>query len=162
MPEPSWRPKPKREYKPRDPAVTSRIMAAVRGRENKAEARLRRALHSRGLRYRLQRRELVGRPDIVFGAARVVVFVDGDYWHGRALVEGGEVTLRQVIRGERFDWWRAKLARNIERDREVTIALEEAGWCVLRFWESDVLKSLDEVATTVADVVAARRPSASE
>lgn len=125
------------------------MMASVRSRENKAEVALRKALWRRGLRYRLQVRELVGRPDLVFPAHRVVVFVDSDYWHGRALRDGGEPALRQVIRGERFDWWKAKLERNIDRDREVNAALSAAGWRVIRVWESDVIAATERVATKV-------------
>src|SRR5258705_8697872 len=105
---PSWRPTPKREYKRRNPAITSRMMSAVRSRGNRAEVALRKALWKLGYRYRLQVRELVGRPDIVLPKHRAVVFLDSDYWHGRALIEGGEDVLREVIRGERFEWWKAK------------------------------------------------------
>src|SRR5687768_948190 len=102
---PAWRPAPKKNYKPRDVATTSAMMAAVRSRDNAAELMLRRELWRRGFRYRKQSRLLIGRPDIVFPKYRTVIFVDGDYWHGRALREGGEAQLRLVIRGERFDWW---------------------------------------------------------
>src|SRR5438309_2126139 len=66
----------------RDPKVTSRIMAAVRGKNTEPEWLLRRALFRRGLRFRVHVKTLPGRPDIVFSSVRVVVFVDGDFWHG--------------------------------------------------------------------------------
>ena len=140
---PSWRPLPRRIYKSRDSQVTSQMMAAVRGRENKAEITLRKALWRLGYRYRLQSRKLIGRPDIVLPKHHAVIFVDGDYWHGRALREGGEDQLRHVIRGPRFEWWRDKLARNIGRDDHVTRTLQHEGWKVIRVWESDVLRHLD-------------------
>src|SRR5690606_12208528 len=100
---------PTRPYKPRDAAVTSRMMSAVRGKDSKAEIAIRKALWSRGLRYRLHRASLPGRPDLVFSRYRSVLFVDSDFWHARALVEGDEETFRSTIRGQRQEWWVAKL-----------------------------------------------------
>ena len=78
--------------------------------------------------------ELPGRPDIAFLRARVVVFCDGDFWHGRNLKE----RLRKLSRGHNAPYWIAKISANVERDRRQTIGLEELGWLVLRFWESDI------------------------
>jgi DNA mismatch endonuclease, patch repair protein len=156
---PSWRPVPSRPYVPRDPSVTSRMMRRVRGKENKAERMVRRELHRRGLRYRLQGKDLPGRPDIVFVGARVVVFVDGDFWHGRALVEGGEQGLRDVIRGARFSWWHGKLAKTVERDNYVTILLKDMGWCVVRVWESEVLINPSLFAERIERIVRRRTPA---
>lgn len=153
---PSWRPKPKREYKQRDSRVTSAMMSRVRHKENRAEILLRKSLWRLGFRYKLQDKSLVGRPDLVFPKYRVLVFVDGDYWHGRALLEGGESSLKEVIRGARYEWWRDKLSRTIERDRHVTESLTNAGWRVIRIWESDILADPDRV---VSRVVASLRPS---
>jgi len=134
------------------------MMSRVRDRDNLGEVALRKALWRRGYRYRLQVRELPGRPDLVFPRHRVVVFVDGDYWHGRALREGGDAALRQVIRGSRFEWWHAKLARNVVRDDEVTRALSAADWTVLRIWESELANGFD---STVERVVTTLQQAAS-
>jgi DNA mismatch endonuclease, patch repair protein len=120
-------------------------MSAVRSSDNAAERTIRSRLWRRGFRFRLQARNLIGRPDIVLPRYRAVVFVDGDYWHGRALLEGGVRALRQVIRGSRFEWWHEKLKANIERDREVTRQLTQDGWLVLRIWESEVQVDVDGV-----------------
>jgi DNA mismatch endonuclease (patch repair protein) len=135
------------------------MMSAVRGSGNKAEIALRHALHRLGFRYRLRGKKLLGRPDIILTRYCTVIFIDGDYWHGRALLDGGDAQLRQVIRGPRYDWWRAKLTRNIERDREVTKALRDEGWRVIRVWESDVLANLDGTVARVVRAIRAR-PSA--
>lgn len=140
---------PARPYKPRDAAVTSRMMAAVRGKNSRAELALRRALWRRGFRYRLHDSRLVGRPDIVLAKWRAAVFVDSDYWHARLLIEQGEAALRATIRGARQDWWVAKLTRNAERDREVTTRLSADGWRVIRVWESDILVNPERVADIV-------------
>lgn len=124
-------------------------MAAVRERDNNAELLLRKALHKSGFRFRLQSRDLLGRPDIVLPRYRSAIFVDGDYWHGRALLEAGEDGLRKVIRGDSYDWWRAKLGKNITRDREVTRELKRQGWLVIRIWESDLLRQPERVLDLV-------------
>jgi DNA mismatch endonuclease (patch repair protein) len=132
------------------------MMAAVRNRDNKAEVLLRKQLWNTGLRYRLHTKNLVGRPDMVFASARLVVFVDGDFWHARGLVEDGEKAFRSTLRTARQDWWVAKLRRNAERDAEVNALLESEGWRVLRFWESEVHRDLRRVASIVTDAVQSR------
>jgi DNA mismatch endonuclease (patch repair protein) len=144
-----WRSTPKKPYKERDPKVTSAMMAAVKGKNNKAELALRKELWSRGLRYRLYDSSLIGKPDLVFKGPRVVIFVDGDFWHGRALVEEGVEGLKRGLRTQRSDWWIQKIGRNVDRDRKVTRRLRRAGWRVMRFWESEVQKDLFKVADKV-------------
>lgn len=131
-------------------------MAAVRHKNSKAEMALRTSLFARGLRYRLHRRDLLGKPDLVFPGQKVVVFVDGDYWHGRAIITDGESAFRQTMRTDRAEWWVAKLKRNVARDAEVTQALRTAGWIVLRFWESDVLASLPRITRRIERMVKRR------
>jgi DNA mismatch endonuclease (patch repair protein) len=126
------------------------MMASVRARENKAEVALRKALWRLGFRYRVQERRLIGRPDVVLPKYRAVIFVDGDFWHGRALAEGGDEGLRQVVRGERFEWWRDKLSRTIQRDAHVTDQLTAAGWRVIRVWESDLLNDFEGSVSRVS------------
>jgi DNA mismatch endonuclease (patch repair protein) len=124
-------------------------MRAVRGRENRAEVLLRKALWHHGVRYRVHDRRLPGRPDLVLSRHRAVIFVDGDFWHGRVLIEKGDEGLREVIRGARFDWWREKLQRNVSHDEKVTQLLSIEGWRVKRVWESEILSDVDSVATNV-------------
>jgi len=113
-------------------------MAAVKNKDSKAELALRRELHRRGLRYRLHPPDLPGRPDLVMPRYRLVVFVDGDFWHGNAW------RLRELTRFEdqfptNTEFWVAKIRRNMQRDAEVTAALRAAGWRVMRVWESEIL-----------------------
>ncbi len=115
---------------PTTPAVT-RVMKANRKTGSKPEVLLRRALHAEGFRFRknfeLRPRGLRVKPDIVFTRRRVVVFVDGCFWH--VCPEHG--TWPRANQG----YWGAKLRRNIERDRLVDVALAESGWRVIRVWE---------------------------
>ena len=95
----------------------------------KPEIALRHDLHSRGLRFRVARSDLPGRPDLSFSRARLAVFVDGCYWHG-CEVHG---TLPRNNR----EWWRAKLAANIERDRRKDMELVAMDWLPVHFWEHE-------------------------
>jgi DNA mismatch endonuclease (patch repair protein) len=148
-----WRKAPKREYKARDPAITSAMMSRVRNKGSKAELILRREIWAGGGRYRLHDGRLPGKPDLVFYAARVAVFVDSDWWHGRILSEQGEDALRAHLRTERQDWWVEKFKRNVKRDQEVTRSLEALGWSVVRLWESDILKNVAPLAERVLRVL---------
>lgn len=140
----------------RDPAVTSRIMAAVRGTGTRPEMALRRELFRRGLRYRV-RTKVVGRPDIVFPTARVACFVDGDRWHGNGWKVRGFASFEDEFAHRNADFWRQKITKNIERDGRVTEQLESDGWVVLRTWASEVEQDVATVADLVECVVRSRR-----
>src|SRR6476661_7815375 len=85
-------------YRPKNAEEIHRNMQAIRSSENRTELALSRAIHAMGLRYRKYGKNLPGRPDIVFPASRVVVFVDGDFWHARELVEGDSAHLMSRLR----------------------------------------------------------------
>jgi DNA mismatch endonuclease (patch repair protein) len=93
------------------------------------ELLLRRELHHRGLRFRINHRSLPGRPDIAFTAARIAVFVDGCFWHS--------CSDHGILPKNNRHWWREKLARNVERDREKDTQLENMGWTVVHVWEHE-------------------------
>lgn len=116
-----------------------------KGRDTAPERALRRELHARGLRFRvdwplpINRRR---RADIAFTKARVVVMVDGCYWHGCPDHHKPPRTNR--------DWWEAKIGRNRSRDADTDRRMREAGWVVLRFWEhEDTTQAADEVEQAV-------------
>ena len=107
-------------------------MSRVRRRDTGAELAIRRELWSRGLRYRVDMAIPGigrGRPDITFPRARVVVFVDGCFWH--CCPDHG--TFPKTNR----EWWRVKLQKNVRRDRAADDALKQAGWEVIRIWEHE-------------------------
>lgn len=136
------RPRPR----PLDAAVTAQMSRMPR-RDTKPELQIRRLLHARGLRYRVDDRRLPGRPDIVFAGARLAVFVDGCFWH--ACPQHG------VLPKNNRDWWQAKLVANVERDRRKDENLGVLGWDVLHVWEHE--KPI-EAAERVAAAVAAKSP----
>jgi DNA mismatch endonuclease (patch repair protein) len=125
--------------------AASRIKQRNRSRDTKAEVLLRKELWRRGLRYRLHAADLPGKPDIVFRAARLLVFCDGDFWHGRRSRE----RLNKLARGSNAPYWTAKIAANVARDRRNTRLLRRAGWTVIRLWETDILRDVSRAASLV-------------
>jgi DNA mismatch endonuclease, patch repair protein len=148
----------KRAYRPKSKDEVARNMSAIRSKNNRTELALRQALHALGLRYRKHASTLPGCPDIVFPRQKVAVFVDGDYWHGRRLREEGIGALRTYYTRAQQSYWLDKLQRNVARDDVVTWALRSAGWEVIRFWESDIRKSVLSAAHDVRRAVRRRTP----
>jgi DNA mismatch endonuclease (patch repair protein) len=145
----------------RDPAVTSRIMAAVHNRDTKPEILLRHALWRRGLRYRV-RTAVHGKPDIVFPRARVAVFVDGDFWHGNAWRIRGLPTFEsQFERIKNSQFWREKITANMARDAEVTASLTAEDWRVYRVFESRLADDLAGAVSEIEALVRQRQPTKS-
>ncbi len=133
-------------------------MAAVKGRDTSPELALRRALHRRGLRFRVNPGGVVGKPDIVNRSKRLAIFVDGDFWHGNPddWSRRGFESMEAQFRPANRERWVTKLRRNMERDRHVTSQLESEGWTVIRVWESELRDGLDAV---VDRIVAAWEPT---
>lgn len=128
-----------------DPATRSAVMARIRSKDTAPEMAVRRALHAAGLRYRLHRRDLPGRPDLVFPARRVALFVHGCFWHQH----GCRLSHAPA---SRLEYWGPKLRRNKERDGANGAALAAAGWTVLTIWECEARRSdvLDALVQRVA------------
>ncbi len=139
--------------KERDPKVTHKIMSAIPSKDTEPELMLRKALWKENLRYRVNYRKLPGKPDIVFTKYRVVVFCDGDFWHGHNWAIRGLTSLEEELESY-SDFWRAKIIRNIERDTEVNQALKGAGWSVVRIWESDIRTDIARCVQLVKDAIA--------
>ena len=122
----------------------SLIMAKIKSKDTTPEKMLRLALWHKGIRYRKNWNNLPGKPDIALTRRKIAIFIDGDFWHARG---------HQSNPGEQVDtnkkFWQKKLARNVERDKEVNDELTELGWLVLRFWESDVKKDLEKCIETI-------------
>ncbi len=132
------------------------MMSAVKSKDSKAELLLRAELWSQGYRYRKNWGKVFGHPDLAFPAAKIAVFVDGDFWHGNAWRLRGLSSLAELF-PTRTEWWVEKISRNIARDGRVTERLTEEGWLVLRYWESRVLSEPRAVAEEVGFHVSERR-----
>lgn len=123
-------------------------MQANRSRDTLFELAVRRILHAKGLRYRVDSRPVPSlryKADLVFRGARVAVFLDGCFWHG--------CDLHFTAPKANAHYWKKKIALNRERDRKAAEALREAGWSVLRYWEH---QPADEIAEAIASVVRSR------
>jgi DNA mismatch endonuclease, patch repair protein len=138
-------------------ADVSRRMCTVPREDTAAEISLQNALRWEHVRFDTHVQILGCRPDIVLRSSRVTVFVDGDFWHGRLLVDGGMRALRKSFRKESKTFWVAKIARNAVRDRSQTHRLRRHGWCVIRAWEREILKDPRATALIVARRVVMRR-----
>jgi len=123
----------------------SRTMSKIRSKDTKPELILRKALWGRGHRYRLRVKYLPGSPDIVFRKSKLVIFVDGEFWHGYNWAEK-----KTKIKSNRA-FWIPKIERNMQRDNENNTILREKGWTVLRFWESSIKKDLQKCIETIEE-----------
>jgi DNA mismatch endonuclease (patch repair protein) len=135
---------------PRSVRASIAARASSKKRNTKPEILLRAALWRRGLRYRKNRCDLPGVPDVVFENARLIVFVDGDFWHGKNWRE----RKAKLRRGHNADYWINKIERNMSRDLDWNRKLRAAGWAVLRVWESDIYKNIGAVVDRVEMAVA--------
>lgn len=112
-----------------DKETRSRMMSGIRGKDTKPEMVVRKLLHSRGFRFRLHRRDLPGRPDIVLPKYRTAILVHGCFWHGH------ENCHLFRLPGSRTEFWEGKIAGNKVRDQKNLLLLKEAGWRILQIWE---------------------------
>lgn len=107
----------------------SACMRAVRGQDTTPEMCVRQAAHSLGYRYALHRKNLPGKPDLVFVSRRKIVFVHGCFWHMHKCRRG------KISPASNMNYWRSKRERNAERDKEHLRSLRAANWKVLVVWE---------------------------
>ncbi|MVN23309.1 very short patch repair endonuclease [Mucilaginibacter arboris] len=114
----------------------SLLMSKIKAKDTSPEILLRKALWKTGLRYRLYNKSLPGNPDIVLKKYRLIIFIDGEFWHGFNWEKK-----REKIKTNR-DFWIAKIERNMQRDKTNTIKLELLGFKVLRFWERQIKKEM--------------------
>jgi DNA mismatch endonuclease (patch repair protein) len=113
------------------PEHRSRLMSRVRSKDTTPEMIVRRLVHAMGYRYRLYVRKLPGRPDLVFGPRRKIVFVHGCFWHRHPGCRKATTPKTHV------DFWEGKFAANVLRDARNVHDLEAAGWEVLTVWECE-------------------------
>jgi len=133
------------------PEQRRKNMQAIRSKDTSIELRLRKALWERGIRYRKNYKKLTGKPDIAITKYRIAVFCDSDYWHGYDWENRN-----QRIKSNR-EYWIPKIERNMARDQEVNEALERDGWTVLRFWEWQIKKQLDNCVDEILAAVSAKQ-----
>ena len=121
-------------------------MQHIRSKDTSIEIKLRNALWGEGIRYRKNYKALPGKPDIAITKYKIAVFCDSSFWHGRDFENKKPVDTNH-------DYWDAKIRRNMERDLEVNQQLINLGWTVLRFWDVDINKRLDECIQAVKEAI---------
>lgn len=112
----------------------SQLMSKIKGKETKPETKLRKVLWGLGIRYRKNVKKLPGTPDIVIPKYKLVIFVDGEFWHGYNWEEK-----KTRIKTNR-NFWIPKIERNMQRDHEANLQLTQTGWKVFRFWGNEIKK----------------------
>ncbi|WP_150639862.1 very short patch repair endonuclease [Pseudomonas fluorescens] len=131
-----------------DSATRSRMMAAIRGKNTGPEIVVRRYLHALGYRFRIHRKDLPGKPDIVMPKLRTCIFVHGCFWHRHP-------DCRYAYTPKsRLDFWLPKFAKNVERDLAAQSALRELGWNVVIIWECET-KKIDLLSQKIFEALAA-------
>ena len=120
-------------------------MQRIRSKDTSIEIRLRRALWAEGIRYRKNVKTLPGKPDIVIAKYKIAVFCDASFWHGRDFG-------RKPV-DVNHEYWDAKIRRNMQRDQEVNKQLRALGWTVLRFWDDEINKNVDECVRAVQEAI---------
>jgi DNA mismatch endonuclease (patch repair protein) len=131
------------------PAQRSRTMSLIRSKDTRPELTIRRLVHARGLRFRKHARQLPGQPDLVFVSAKVIVFVDGDYWHGWRFSSWS---------GKLSAYWQQKIEGNRRRDRRNFRRLRREGWLVIRVWEHEVERDPARCVERIQAAVRGRMP----
>ena len=125
-------------------------MSHVRSKDTSIEVALRKALWHKGYRYRKNYTVLPGKPDIALTKYKVAVFCDSEFFHGK---DWFTVLRPRVLRGNNSEYWEKKITRNMERDREVNLALAAMDWTVIRFWGNEIEKKLDDCIKDVEEVI---------
>lgn len=123
----------------------SRNMSRIKGRDTKPELRLRSALHRAGLRFRVCRTDLPGRPDIVFPRQKLAIQVRGCFWHQHEACPAGRIP------SSNLEYWKPKLEKNVRRDADKDQALRELGWRLAVMWECE-LKTQEMVERAVRKI----------
>ena len=118
-------------------------MRQIKNKDSKIEVLLRKELWKRGLRYRKNANGITGNPDIVFIGRKIAVFCDREFWHGY------DWDNKKHEFKSRQDFWIPKIERNIQRDKEVTEALENDGWTVIRFWGKVIKSNVEHCADII-------------
>lgn len=121
-------------------------MSRIRSKDTSIEVKLRLALWHEGIRYRKNYKVLSGKPDIAITKYKIAIFCDSSFFHGRDFESKKKP-------GTNTEYWNAKIQRNMERDQEVNKQLKAHGWTVLRFWDIDINKHLNECVQAVKEAI---------
>jgi DNA mismatch endonuclease (patch repair protein) len=126
----------------------SKIMSSISGRNTKPEIILRKALFSKGYRYRINYKKLPGKPDIVLSKYRTVIFVNGCFWHAHPNCIDAHLPKTNT------KFWGDKIGSNVERDKKSIQQLRELGWNVIVIWECEIKKkNMDSLINKIINIL---------
>ncbi|OON87441.1 very short patch repair endonuclease [Oribacterium sp. C9] len=128
---------------------TRKTMKRIKRKDTSIELALRRAIWSKGIRYRKNVKELPGTPDIVITKYNIAVFCDSEFFHGK----DWEVLKPRLLKGNNPSYWVEKIEENMERDHNVDVQLQGMGYYVIHFWGKDILKNIEECVEVVMDAI---------
>lgn len=126
-----------------------RNMKNIKNKDTGIEVILRKALWSKGYRYRKNDKKLPGKPDIVLSKYKIAIFCDSEFFHGK----DWEVLKPQLEKGKNAEFWIKKISGNQRRDEEVNKQLQYLGWTVIRFWGRDIMKRTDECIQVIEETI---------
>ena len=124
-------------------------MKNIKNKDTGIEVTLRKALWSKGYRYRKNDKKLPGKPDIVLSKYKIAIFCDSEFFHGK----DWEVLKPQLERGKNAEFWIKKISGNQQRDEEVNKQLQYLGWTVIRFWGKDIMKRTNECIQVIEETI---------
>jgi DNA mismatch endonuclease (patch repair protein) len=137
--------------KERTKEVTHKIMSAVKNKDTKPEIFFRKALWKWGIRYR-KNAKLFGKPDVSIKKYKLVIFIDGDFWHGNNWKIRKLSSLEAEL-ANYSDFWKKKILANIKRDKKVNDYYNSLNWMVLRFWQSDIEKNINDCIIKILNII---------
>lgn len=124
-------------------------MQHIRSKDTKIEEALRKALWSKGYRYRKNCKSVPGKPDIVFTKYKIAIFCDGEFFHGK----DWEVLKPHLEMSNNSEYWINKISRNIQRDDQINKELLFLGWTVIRFWGKEIMKNTEECVKVIEETI---------
>lgn len=134
-----------------NPEQRRRNMQAIKASGTKSEILLAKSLWAKGYRYRKNYSHLIGKPDIVFKKHKIAVFCDGEFWHGK------DWHIKKEKLGQNREYWIKKIEHNMERDKKINLILENEGWTVVRFWDKQILRELNNCLKVIEDLILQKR-----
>ncbi|MCF6366440.1 MAG: very short patch repair endonuclease [Bacteroidales bacterium] len=133
------------------PEQRRKNMQAVKSSGSKIEDVLAKAMWTKGLRYRKQVKNILGKPDFAFRKYKIAIFCDSEFWHGK----NWDTKRSEIKSNQKF--WHKKIERNIQRDKEVNAALISQGWIVLRFWGKEILNNTQKCLQIIEKAIQTRK-----
>ncbi len=128
-------------------------MSRIKGKDTSIEVALRKALYSRGIRYRKNFKNVPGSPDIAITKHKIAIFCDSEFFHGK----DWEILKPKLEKGNNAEYWVNKIQDNINRDDEIDKKLLYLGWTVIHFWGKDILANTEECIRVIEEAIFERK-----